>query len=207
MNLALILVDIQQDFWQPFQALPHLAQFPDRVAQLLQAARGRNLTIIHTQAWFQPDRSDWMLFYRPAGRGNVPCLADTAGAQFTDFAMPQPGEIVVRKQGFDGFAATSLEQILHERDIQTVLIAGLETSICVLFTATSAYLRRIVPLVVTDACGDEPARHEATLQMYANLSFKTVTTAQIEHEWDEVRQLAAGFADPTGSHDRSPRGA
>jgi ureidoacrylate peracid hydrolase len=194
MNFALILVDVQRDFWQPFQALPHLATYPAKVATLLQVARSKNLTVIHTQAWFNPDRSDWMLFYRPQGRGNVPCIADTAGAQFTEFAMPQAGEIIIRKQTFDGFAHTDLERVLREHDIQATLVAGLETSICVLFTATSAYLRRIVPLVVEDACGDELARHESTLHMYTNLCFKTITTTQLEGEWDAVMQLAGEFA-------------
>jgi len=197
MNLALILIDIQNDFWQPLQALPHLATFPASVEKLLQSARARNLTIIHTQAWFNPDRSDWMLFYRPEGRGTVPCIADTAGAEFTPFAMPQHGEIIVRKQGFDGFAHTDLERILRERDIQAAFVAGLETSICVLFTANSAYLRRIVPLVVEDACGDELVRHEATIKMYTNLCFKTVTSTQIAQEWDTVTQVAGAFAQIT----------
>ncbi|HLF31796.1 MAG TPA: isochorismatase family protein, partial [Xanthomonadales bacterium] len=102
MNLALILVDVQYDFWQPFQALPHLATFPAKLTKLLQLARAKNLTIIHTQAWFKPDRSDWMLFYRPEGRGKVPCIAETVGAQFTEFATPQPGELIIQKQTFDG---------------------------------------------------------------------------------------------------------
>lgn len=190
MNLALILIDIQNDFWQPLQVLPHLATFPASVERLLQSARARNLTIIHTQAWFNPDRSDWMLFYRPEGRGTVPCIADTAGAEFTAFAMPQEGEIIIKKQAFDGFVGTNLDLILREHDIQAALIAGLETSVCVLFTANSAYLRRIVPLVVEDASGDELSRHKATMEMYTNLSFKSVTTRQVLHEWDKVLHLA-----------------
>jgi len=194
MNTALILIDIQNDFWGPLQSLPHLVEFPSSVAQLLQAARAKNLAIIHTQAWFKPDRSDWMLFYRSEGRGNVPCIANTAGAQFTDFAMPMPGEHVIQKQAFDGFVHSDLERILCKHNIQAALIAGLETSICVLFTAASAYLRRIVPLIVEDACGDELARHEATVRTYTHLCFKTVTSAQVAHQWNEVKQLAGAFA-------------
>ena len=193
MNFALILIDIQNDFWRPLQALPHLAGYPATVAKLLQGARARKLTIIHTQAWFSPDRRDWMLFYRPQGRGTVPCIADTEGAEFTEFAMPQKGEIIVKKQAFDGFVGTNLDRILREHHIQAALIAGLETSVCVLFTANSAYLRRIVPLVVEDASGDELPRHKATMEMYTNLSFKSVTTSEVLHEWDKVTQLASTF--------------
>jgi len=192
-HLALILIDIQRDFWQPLKALPYLSAFPANIATLLQVARANGLTIIHTQAWFKPDRSDWMLFYRPQGRGNVPCIAGTAGAEFESFAMPLPHEHIIQKQTFDGFVSANVERILREHHIKAVLIAGLETSVCVLFTATSAYLRRIVPLVVEDACGDELARHEATLRMYRDLSFKTVTTAQAQRGWDAVMQLVETF--------------
>jgi nicotinamidase-related amidase len=194
-HLALILIDIQRDFWQPLKILPRLSAFAANVTTLLQVARDKGLTIIHTQAWFKPDRSDWMLFYRPQGRGNVPCIADTDGALFEDFAMPLPHEIVIQKQTFDGFVGAPLESLLREHHVKAALIAGLETSVCVLFTATSAYLRRIVPLVVEDACGDELARHEATLRLYRELSFKTVTTAQVQREWDGVIQLVENFTE------------
>jgi nicotinamidase-related amidase len=194
-QLALILIDIQRDFWQPLKALLHLSAFPTNIATLLQVARANGLTIIHTQAWFKPDRSDWMLFYRPQGRGSVPCLAGTDGAQFEDFAAPLPREHIIQKQTFDGFVSADLERIMHEHHSKAALIAGLETSVCVLFTATSAYLRRIVPLVVEDACGDEWARHEATIRMYRDLCFKTATTAQVQRKWDAVLHLAETFVE------------
>src|SRR5438552_14989094 len=112
-ELALICIDIQRDFWQAFAEQPQAAAFATNVATLLQAARASGLTIIHTQAYFQPDRSDWMLFYRPQGRGNVPCIAGTEGVEFESFAAPRAGECVIRKQTFDGFADTELEHVLR----------------------------------------------------------------------------------------------
>ena len=78
---------------------------------------------------------------------------------------------------------TDLEEYLRSRGVKGLLIAGLETSVCELFTATSAYLRRIVPMVVSDACADEPQRHKDTLRMYDGLCFKVVTTDQVKGEW------------------------
>jgi nicotinamidase-related amidase len=194
-ELALVCIDIQKDFWQPFKDGPLAAAFPANVAALLQAARASGLMVVHTQAYFRPDRSDWMAFYRPQGRGNVPCIAGTEGVEFELFAAPRAGECVIRKQTFDGFAGTDLERVLRERGIKATLLAGLETSVCVLFTATSAYLNRFVPLVVTDACGDEPERHATTLRMYDRLCFQTVTTAQAQGEYRDVLRLAEPFVD------------
>ena len=194
-QIALILIDIQRDFWKPLMRHPQFTSFPNNVGTLLSEARASKLTVVHIQSSFKRDRSDWMLFYRPHGRGDVPCVEGTDGAMPEDFATPIRGEAVIMKQTFDGFVGTDLMGILEARNVKGVLIAGLETSVCVLFTATSAYLRRIVPLVVEDACADEPARHESTVHMYRDLCFKTVTTAQVRDEWKSVENLIEQFTE------------
>jgi nicotinamidase-related amidase len=194
-QLALLLVDIQRDFWRPLESTPRWAAFPANVRTLLGTARANHLAVVHTHAVFKADGTDWMLFYRPHGRGHIPCIAGSEGVLVEDFAAPQAGEAVIRKQAFDGFANTDLERELRARDVKAVLVAGLVTSVCVLFTATSAYLKRFVPLVVSDACADVTERHEATLRMYGGLCFQTVTTAQVQHDLGAVMHLAEGFAD------------
>jgi isochorismate hydrolase len=109
-----------------------------------------------------------------------------------DFAEPLQNEIIVVKQMFDGFINTNHMEVLDAHDIKGALFAGLETLVCILFTATS-YLRGIVPIVVSDACADEPMRHEATLRTYRDLCFKTVTTIQVRDEWQSVECLVEQF--------------
>jgi nicotinamidase-related amidase len=194
-QVALLLVDIQSDFWTPLAGEPRFASFPTNVASLLETARRQGLPVIHTQAVFKTDGSDWMLFYRPSGRGKIPCIGGTSGVSFANFAKPRADEVVIRKQAFDGFQGTELEQLLRERHIQVILVAGLVTSVCVLFTATSAYLKRWVPVVVTDACADTAERHDATLGMYDGLCFLTATTAQARADLAAIVQRAGAFAD------------
>ena len=194
-HVALILVDIQRDFWPPFRDKEIFKDFPRNVSALLETARTKGHPVVHVRSSFKPDRSNWMLFYKPQGRGDVPAIAGTEGASIEDFAAPLPGEHVVVKQTFDAFVGTDLEEYLCSRGVKGALIAGLETSVCVLFTANSAYLRRIVPLVVSDACADEPRRHEDTLRMYGDLCFKVVTTDQVREEWPTVSDLVEKFTD------------
>ena len=110
--------------------------------------------------------------------------------------MPRTARLVLKNEAgvYHVMSRTELEGYLSERGVRVVLIAGLETSVCVLFTANSAYLRRFVPLVVSDACADEPSRHGDALRMYGDLSFKTVTTAQVRDDWESVLDLMAQFA-------------
>ena len=185
-EFALILIDVQRDFWRPYSALPRFNTFPENIRSLLSESRKRGLTIIHTQAYFRLDRSDWMLFYRPQGRGIVPCVEGTEGVEFELFAKPIQGEPVVRKQTFDGFLDTDLAKILVERGIKAMFIGGLETSVCVLFTANSAYLRRFVPIVVSDACADEPMKHDWVLKEYGGLSFLTTNISEVQRHFDDI---------------------
>jgi maleamate amidohydrolase len=194
-QMALILIDIQRDFWGPLKGHTELTSFPGNVETLLSEARSRGITVVHVSSAFDPDRSNWMLFYRPEGRGEIPCIAGSEGTRIEGFAAPLPGEKTVEKDTFDAFVGTDLAEFLEERSVKAAFIAGLETSVCVLFTATSAYLRRIVPLVVSDACADEPTRHEATLNMYGDLCFKAVTTSQVAEDWASVMALMERFAD------------
>jgi nicotinamidase-related amidase len=194
-QLALILIDIQRDFWQPLSQHKKYQGFPENVKKLLSFARSKGFTVIHVQSCFKQDKSDWMLFYRPEGRGNVPCIEGTNGVKMETFSAPINEEIIITKQTFDAFINTKLKTYLKEYEVKVALIAGIETSVCVLFTATSAYLNGILPLVVSDACADEPVKHDTILRYYNDLSFKTVTTEQVQDEWPSIEALYNQFID------------
>ena len=191
--IALVLIDIQRDFWEPMKENVELKQFPENVSKLLAISRKREYNIIHVRSVFQPDRSDWMLFYRPEGRGMIPCIAGTEGIEFTEFAKPINGEKIFEKQTFDAFIDTGLDEYLNEIGVKVVLFVGLETSVCVLFSANSAYLRKYLPLVVSDACGDTEMRHENVLEMYSDLSFKQVTVDQLVEDYPSIVELIETF--------------
>jgi ureidoacrylate peracid hydrolase len=193
-DMALVFVDIQRDFWEPFKELPEYAPFPDNVKRLREYAKENGVPVIHIHSLFSKNRRDWMLFYRPEGRGTIPCITGTDGAGFADFAEPSDGEKVITKQVFDSFNGTELHEYLSELGVKTVLISGIETSVCVLFTATSAYLNRVLPVVVYDACADSPERHSRTLEMYGDLCFKTLSTDQVIGESGELMQLIETFS-------------
>jgi len=192
-QIALILIDIQKDFWDPMSGDPALKSFPENVEKLLKLSRERGYNIVHVRSAFQPDRSDWMLFYRPEGRGQTPCINGTDGIKFTEYAKPLEGEKIVEKKTFDAFINTDLDGHLKSHGIKTVLISGLETSVCVLFTANTAYARKYLPLVVSDACGDSKERHENAIKMYSDLSFKTITTGQLADDIGSVEELIEAF--------------
>jgi len=51
---ALVLVDLQRDFWIGTVAAT-APELPDRVAAVLASARAEGLTVVHVRARFRPD--------------------------------------------------------------------------------------------------------------------------------------------------------
>jgi nicotinamidase-related amidase len=168
---ALLLIDVQRDFW-PDKLAQSFPAFPSRIAQLLALCRKEGIEIVHLRAGFRPDRSDWMVRYKL--RGRIPCVQGTSGIETLPFALAAPGEAVIVKQTFDGFHCPQLAEHLEQAGKRFVLIAGLVTSTCVLFTAASAAQRGFLVAVVQDCCADEPSAHEQTLDRYQFIFDRTV---------------------------------
>jgi nicotinamidase-related amidase len=180
-RFALVVVDLQRDFWTE-EVARTVPELPDRVAALVTFARAEGLTVVHLRARFRSDGSDWIARYRL--RNRIPCIDGTPGAATLPFANELPGEPVVTKQSFDGFLGTDLDEVLAQRGARGLLIAGLVTSTCVLFTAATATQRGYLVKVVSDCCSDRHEMHYATLAAYPFV-FDTVRSHEIAERRDD----------------------
>jgi nicotinamidase-related amidase len=189
-HLALLLVDVQRNFW-PARGRPDFPNFPANVARLLALCRTEGLEVIHVRSRFKPDKSDWMLMYRlRASVRDHPCIAGREGEKPVSFAASEPGELVVYKQTFDALHTPNLVPYLRENDKRVILVAGLLTSVCVLFTAVSAAQLGFLAAVVEDCCADRPEKHERTLDEYQFMFDRTTTDAIPEQHSNWLAALA-----------------
>jgi len=179
---ALLLIDIQRDFWSERAAHVH-PDFPATIAALLSVCRLEGIDVIHLRASFRADRSDWMPNYLL--RGRTPCVQGTAGIEPLPFASANVGETILRKHTFDGFQNPELAQYLHQRGKRFVLTAGLRTSTCVLLTTASAMQKGFLVALVEDCCADEPNAHNHTLERYTFIFERTPVGLISSHhaEW------------------------
>jgi nicotinamidase-related amidase len=188
---ALILIDVQRDFWtdEISRAFP---DYDANVRKLLDYSREKHLDVIHLRAKFKADKTDWMSRYQFLDR--IPCIEGTSGAEVLPCAENKPGEKIFYKQTFDGFDNPELHDFLSRNQKRFVLVAGLETSVCVLLTAASAAQKGYLVAVVADCCGDSIESHRHTLARYPFI-FSTTTVDEIpnHHEtWEaELAQLEA----------------
>lgn len=179
-RFVLLLIDVQRDFW-PEETARAFPDFPSRIESLLDYCRSADLDIVHVRAEFEPDGVDWMAPYRV--EGETPCVRGTSGAGVLPCAAELPGEPVFRKQSFDALLQKDLLTHLQQATKSFILVAGLETSVCVLLTAVSAVQRGFLAAVVEDCCADDPAKHAAALAHYP-FAFDRTSLDRLETDHD-----------------------
>ena len=187
---ALLLIDVQQDFW-PDETAQAFPDFEAHITRLCAFCRTSGIDIIHIRAQFEPDQSDWMAKYRVSG--SIPCIRGTAGAGLLPCAQELPGEKVLIKQTFDAFLQPELLSHLRRHNKRFILTAGLVTSVCVLLTTASAAQQGFLTAMVEDCCADDPECHAHTLEQYPFI-FECTTVDRLSTNYsawmDELNKLS-----------------
>ncbi len=79
---------------------------------------------------------------------------------------PADGEIVIDKPGKGAFYSTDLERMLSNHGVETLLVCGVTTEVCVHTTVREANDRGYRCVVLADCCASYfPEFHEAGLRM------------------------------------------
>src|SRR6267154_4673561 len=182
-HTSLVIIDMQRDFLEPggFGAvlgndvsLLRRTIAPNR--RLLEAARRAGLTIIHTREGHRPDLADLPPAKKVRGRlaagigdpgpmGRI-LVRGEPGHDIIPELYPMAGEPVIDKPGKGAFYQTDLELMLHNRAIDTLLVCGVTTEVCVNTTVREANDRGFRCIVLADCCGSYFAEfHEMGLAM------------------------------------------
>ena len=158
---AIVFIEFQNDFCKPggklFDAVKDELARQDTIAnatELAQYARAKGCTVIHCP--FVYDK-DWA--QQHAVCGIIAGAAEAGafqpgewGAEFTEELQPQPGETVLSgKHALSGFSNTELDEVLRDKGIKNVVVAGFLSNVCVEATARSAYDRGYTVRVARDA--------------------------------------------------------
>jgi nicotinamidase-related amidase len=94
-------------------------------------------------------------------------------------ALAPPGEIL-DKSGFSPFHGTDLDGLLRGRGVDTLVITGAETDVCVLAAVLSAVDLGYFVLLPKDAlCSSSDETHDALLTLYANRFSQQITLCDV----------------------------
>lgn len=159
-----------------------------RQQALLGAFRARKLPVVYVNALHVTNTRN------PArtlpAYGNLFKLIELAKTSPNDLDIipevtPQPGEPVLTNWLIGAFTNSGLDQVLRERVVETVVLAGCATHITVYTTCLQAVERWYSVVLPGDACGtmQEQARaHEVVLEIMApNIALVTDTEDVIAH--------------------------
>ncbi len=84
--------------------------------------------------------------------GNVLCKWGARGAPIARELAPQSDDYFVLKSRHSGFFQTPLDLLLQNLRAKKLILCGLTTDSCVLFTANDGYLRGLEIFVPADCC-------------------------------------------------------
>lgn len=134
---ALLVIDVQKGFDEPYWGARNNPQAEANIAQLLKQGRTNKLPIFHIKHNSRLSKSP----LHPSNPGNA----------FKDETAPRKGEPVIEKDVNSAFIGTDLEAQLHAAEIKQVIIVGLTTPHCISTTARMASNLGFRTIVVSDA--------------------------------------------------------
>lgn len=194
---AVIVVDVQNDYCHPEGALPSsgcdVSGVPDMVSklkQLLISARAHGAPVIFIQTLHEnaTDSEAWTT--RSMGRSAKVCRTGSWGAEFYE-VRPEDVDIVVHKHRYSAFVNTRLDSVLKTLKIETLIMTGVSTNVCVESTARDGFMLDYHIVLVKDACASySAAAHEMTLENIEGYFGKVCRTEDIVSVWS-----AEGAAD------------
>jgi len=177
-DTALLLIDVINDFEFPrgdelfARALP----IAPRIADLKRRAAEVGIPAIYINDNFGRWQSKFDDIINHCLREN------TRGCSFVKQLIPSERDYFVLKPKHSGFYQTPLELLLKHIGAERLILTGVSTNSCVLFTANDAYMRDmelIVPRDCVAAC--DPHEHDFALeQMETMLKADTRPAAEID---------------------------
>ncbi len=162
---ALLIIDMLKDFVEEGAPLEvSLARnIVKNIKSQIDEARKQGIPIIYVCDNHKEDDPEFRLWPGHAVQG-------TKGAEVVDDIEPEKGDTIVYKKTYSGFFETELDDVLKKISIDEVIITGVVTNICVLYTAADAYMRGYFVTVPEDCvAGLNDEDHRFALRQIKNV--------------------------------------
>ena len=165
-DVALLLIDVINDleFPEADQLLRYALPMARQIAALKKQAKRQGVPAIYVNDNFGRWRSDF-------NAQVTHCLRDgVRGQPLVELLQPDQDDYFVLKPKHSGFFSTTLDTLLEYLGVKTVVLTGIATNICVLFTANDAYMRDLHLVVPSDCV----AANTEDVNRYALEQIRTV---------------------------------
>lgn len=159
--LAILLVDVINplDFPEAGDLLEFALPMADRLASLKRRAKRAGVPVVYANDNFGRWRSDLSAVVE---RCRQP---ESKGRPIVEKLLPDEDDYFVLKPKHSAFYSTTLDTLLRYLGTRTLLVGGIASNICVLFTANDAYMRDLKLLIPRDAvAANTEAENAAALE-------------------------------------------
>lgn len=134
MKPAVIIIDMLDDFVTGALANERAQRIIGPIAALSEAARSASWPVVYANDAHLPGDFEERVWGPHA-------LAGTPGAAVIPELAPQPGDLELPKRHYSSFYETGLDGFLRQNGVDTVILVGQHTHICVRHTAADALYR------------------------------------------------------------------
>jgi len=175
-STAILMVDMLNDFLKPGgkMVLDTGKVIIEPSSRLIERARNNRIPIVYVNDSHRPGLRQDREFKKRAEH----CIEGTWGAEVIRELKPQEGDFVVKKRRFSGFYETDLDLTLKDLEIDTVVIIGVVTNICVRSTVHDAFFRGYQVIVPRDCVIATGEREQESSLYDIQTHFGEVTTLE-----------------------------
>ena len=181
MKPAIIVVDMLKDNLKESPRNPYFqegkAVIPN-LQRLLEGGRKRGFPIIFAcDSFLEGD-----FIFR--GKMKVHALRGTKGAEVVDDLKPEPTDIILPKRRFSAFFKTDLDQTLRTLGIDTIIVTGMTTEVCVLMTAMDGLSHDFSAILLEDCSASRNKEfHQGCLNLYRDFALYPLLRIMILDEF------------------------
>lgn len=151
---AIIVVDIVHDFVDGKFGSERAESTAAKIVEFLRDVRRKEVILTaDTHVKDDPEFEIW----------GEHCVEGTWGSEFVD-GLEKFGTRVIRKRHYDAFYDSDLDGYLRARKVQSLIIFGISTDICVRHTVAGAFFRNYKTSVIEDLCSSiDPEKHNEAI--------------------------------------------
>ncbi len=197
-HTALLAIDVLNDFCAPGghtearlgRDVAACQAVVEPIEGLAAAARRAGVPVVWIKADYDRAYLSPPIHARQVARGmeKAYCVSGTWGAGFYR-VNPEDGDLVIEKHRHSAFAGTELDQMLRDRGIRTVAVAGVQTHVCVESTLRDASARGYYVVVPRDCVGSyDRDLHDKTLRCVEMHFGEVVESADLVARWRAIER-------------------
>jgi len=164
MKPAIIVVDMLKGGVGSNPALKlEIERIIPNIQGLLKESRGLNIPIIFACDSFFPQ--DFMF----RGKMKPHSIRGTNGVEVIDELKPEKGDMILEKRRFSAFFRTDLDMTLRTLGVDTIVVCGMNTHVCVMFTGWDGLANDFNVIILENCCAAPKKEiHDAAINLYRN---------------------------------------